>query len=507
MRILLIYPQCPDTFWGFQHALRFVSKKAALPPLGLLTVAAMLPKAWEQRLVDMNVRPLVAEDLAWADYALISAMPLQRQAVQQVLARCHEAGLPVVAGGPLFSSEPERFPSIDHLVLNEGEITLPLFLHDLEAGHPQRVYTTTAYADLTRTPVPRWDLIDLRDYGMMGVQYSRGCPFNCEFCNVTALFGHNPRVKSAAQIIAELDRLYALGWRSEISFADDNLIANKRRFREDLLPALRAWRPRDRGITFQMEATINLADDEELLREMVAAGFDAVFVGIETPDERSLAECKKGQNRGRDLVACAKRLQRGGLMVQGGFIVGFDADTPAIFQRQIDFIQESGIVVAMVGLLQAPRGTLLFERMRREGRLLGGESGDNTDGWINFVPRMDRGTLLAGYRRILQEIYRPSAYYRRIRTFLEEYRRAPSRRRFTLAEIGAFVRSLYRLGIRGAGRRQYWRLICWTLLHRPGSFPTAVALTIYGIHFRRVLAGDRAEATPQPALASLPEPS
>lgn len=485
MRILLVYPEFPDTFWSFKHALRFVSKSAALPPLGLLTVAAMLPAGWDKRLVDMNVGPLSDRDLAWADYVFISAMTIQRQAVQRVLARCREAGVPVVAGGPLFTAEPEKFSHVEHLVLNEAEITLPPFLQDLQAGHPRHIYSTEEYADVQETPPPLWELLDMDRYATMAIQYSRGCPFSCEFCNVTSLFGRRPRLKTAAQIIAELDRLHALGWQGDVSFVDDNLIGDKPRFKVELLPALQAWGARQKGITFQTEASINLADDEELLRKMVEVGFDTVFVGIETPAEEGLGECKKVQNQGRDLVDCVKRLQRAGLQVQAGFIVGFDSDTPSIFQRQIDFIQRSGIVAAMVGLLQAPRGTPLYKRLQHEGRLLDDISGDNTDASINFVPQMDHEALLAGYRRILQEIYAPPAYYERVRALLREYRPLPVKRNLKPVEVGAFLRSVYELGIRGVERTYYWRLLFWTLARRPRLFPTAVTLAIYGVHFRR----------------------
>lgn len=486
MRILLVYPEFPDTFWSFKHALRFVSKRAGFPPLGLLTVAAMLPAEWEKRLVDMNVAPLTDRDLAWADYVLISAMVVQRKSAAAVIARCNRAGVPVVAGGPLFTEEPEKFPNADHLVLNEAEVTLPPFLHDLQAGHPQHIYTSPELPDLSRTPAPLWELADLRHYASASIQYSRGCPFDCEFCNITSLYGHRPRTKSAAQVIAELDSLYRLGWRGAVFFVDDNLIGNKRHLKEEVLPALLAWRAREKGITFQTEVSINLADDSELTAMMVDAGFDMVFVGIETPADESLAECRKAQNRGRDLVESVKRLQRAGLQVQGGFIVGFDSDTPSIFQRQIEFIQKSGIVTAMVGLLQAPRGTRLYQRLAREGRILDDISGDNTDSSTNIVPRMDRETLLAGYRRIVQTIYSPQAYYARVKTFLREYRSAPTRVRITADDLRAFLRSIYVLGIRGVERVHYWELFFWTLLRRPKLFPLAIRLSIYGFHFRRV---------------------
>jgi radical SAM superfamily enzyme YgiQ (UPF0313 family) len=324
----------------------------------------------------------------------------------------------------------------------------------------------------------------------MSIQYSRGCPFNCDFCNVTALLGHRPRTKTAQQIIAELDSLYDLGFRGNVFFVDDNLIGNKRSLETELLPALIEWRKSKPIGSFSTEVSINLADDETLLGLMVDAGFSSVFVGIETPDENSLAECSKKQNIGRNLVGSVKRLQRAGLQVQGGFIVGFDSDTPTIFQRQIDFIQESGIVTAMVGLLQAPAGTRLYARMKKAGRLLDEMSGDNADGSTNIVPRMDLETLREGYRRLLRQIYSPTPYYQRVRTFLREYQPSRMERPLTAAfvveQLAAFARSIYYLGIRGEERTHYWKLLAWTLLRRPKVLPLAVVLAIYGYHFRTI---------------------
>ena len=490
MRVLLLSPEFPDTFWSFRHALGFIGKRAPSPPLGLLTVAAMLPRDWEARLVDLNVRRLADADLAWADCAFVSAMTVQRPSAREVIARCRAAGVKVVAGGPLFTAEHDDFPEVDHFVLNEAELTLGPFLEDLAAGRARRLYATGEFADLSHTPVPAWRLAERGRYAMMSVQYSRGCPFNCEFCNVTALLGRRPRIKSVAQIIAELDGLYALGWRQSIFFVDDNLIGNRARLKSELLPALIAWRRDKRGLPFVTEASINLADDEDLTRMMVEAGFDTVFVGIETPDDVSLAECGKQQNRRRDLVADVKRLQRAGLQVQAGFIVGFDSDTPTCFQRLVDFIQDSGIATAMVGLLQAPPGTLLHERLRQSGRIRERMSGDNVDGTTNIVPIMDLESLRAGYRSVLRRIYAPEAYYRRIRTFLREYR--PPRLkgeigpRHLLTSLRTLWRSTYRLGFLGRERLHYWRMFVWTLVRRPRSLPMAITLAITGYHFRRI---------------------
>jgi radical SAM superfamily enzyme YgiQ (UPF0313 family) len=486
VRILLVYPEFPDTFWSFKHALRFIRKEAGSPPLGLLTVAAMLPEEWETRLVDMNVAKLSRKDLDWADYVFLSAMVVQRKSTDEVIARCKEAGVPIVAGGPLFTSEPEQFEDADYLVLNEGEITLPQFLEDLEHGRAKRMYTTDKYPDIRETPTPMWDLVDMKRYATMNIQFSRGCPYDCEFCNVTALFGHRPRTKTVPQLLLELDKLYELGWHGSVFFVDDNFIGNKKQLKQEILPALIEWRKDKAGLPFNTEVSINLADDEELMNMMVDAGFNTVFVGIETPDEDSLAECNKFQNRGRDLVESVKRIQRAGLEVQGGFIVGFDNDTPSIFQRQIEFIQKSGIVTAMVGLLQAPYGTKLYQRLKGEGRLVGSTSGDNVDGSTNIIPKMHIDTLREGYRTILNQIYSPKMYYERVKTFLSEYKPPKVASHLDFQHLMAFFRSIYRIGIQGVERVHYWRLFFWTLLWRPKLFPMAITFAIYGYHFRQV---------------------
>ncbi len=486
MKVLLIYPEFPDTFWSFKHALQFIRKRASLPPLGLLTVAAMLPSDWEKRLIDLNVCKLTERDLEWADMAFVSAMAVQRESVRPVIARCKTAGLKVVAGGPLFVVEHEEFKDVDHFVLNEAELTLPPFLSDLERGSAKRIYASTKFPDIHQTPAPLWKLADLKRYATMAIQFSRGCPYNCDFCNVTVLLGHKPRLKSAGQIIRELDGLYQLGWRNSVFFVDDNLIGNKKVLKESLLPALIEWRKDKVGMTFHTEASINLADDEELMHLMVEAGFNMVFIGIETPSEESLAECGKKHNKNRDLVADVKRIQRSGLQVQGGFIVGFDSDTPSIFQRQIDFIQKSGIVTAMVGMLQAPFGTQLYQRLAREGRLLGVFSGDNVDGMTNIIPKMGLDTLHKGYRSLIEYLYSPTNYYARVKTFLREYKLPKISVPFNFEYLLAFFRSILHLGIVGRERIHYWKLFFWTLFHRPRLFPMAITFAILGHHYRQV---------------------
>ncbi|MDD5370732.1 MAG: DUF4070 domain-containing protein [Anaerolineaceae bacterium] len=486
MNILMIYPEFPDTFWSFKHALRFVSRRASSQPLGLITVASMLPEEWNKRLVDVNVQVLTDEDLSWANIVFLGGMIVQRDSAKSIAARCKQAGLKIVAGGPLFTMEHQNFPEIDHFVLNEAEITLAPFLADLEKGTPRRIYQTDEFPDITQTPIPTWDLVDRKHYDAMSIQFSRGCPYSCDFCNITSLLGHRPRTKTAAQIVAELNALYATGWRRNVFFVDDNFIGNKRILKEEVLPALIAWRKGKKGCNFSTEASINLSDDPELMHLMVAAGFNSVFVGIETPDDGSLTECHKNQNKNRDLIESVKRLQREGLQVMGGFIVGFDNDTPSIFQRQIDFIQNSGIVTAMVGLLQAPPGTQLYNRMEKEGRLVNEMSGDNVDGTSNIVPKMDAGVLYRGYKGLMDQIYSPDLFYERVRNFLREYTPVGAKVKIEPVEILAFFRSIYRLGIRGIERVHYWKLFFWTLFNYPNKFPLAITFSIYRFHFAKV---------------------
>jgi radical SAM superfamily enzyme YgiQ (UPF0313 family) len=486
MNALLIYPAFPDTFWSFKHALKFIRKKAAYPPLGLLTVGSILPAKWSKRLVDLNVGNLTQKDLEWADCAFISAMALQRESFLQIITLCKKFGVKVVAGGPLFNNDYSRFEEVDHTVLNEAELTLPFFLADFENNYAKRVYETSEFANIRKTPTPMWELIDLKKYASMNIQFSRGCPFYCDFCNVTQLFGHQLRNKSSTQILAELDKLYNLGWRGQVFFVDDNFIGNKRYLIAELLPALVEWQKNKNAFRFGTEASMNLADDELLMKLMVKAGFEEVFIGIETPNEEGLLECNKRQNVKRNLLESVKRIQRAGLQVQGGFIVGFDTDEPSIFQRQIDFIQKSGIVTAMVGLLQAPQGTKLYNRLEKEGRLRGCISGDNLDGTTNIIPMMEMSTLLNGYRRIQQNIYLHSPYYQRVKTFLLEYNAPRIFVKMDIQRLLAFFRCCIKIGIFGKERSQFWSLLFWTIFKCPRFLPLTIAFAIYGYHFRRV---------------------
>ncbi|MFC1984258.1 B12-binding domain-containing radical SAM protein [Chloroflexota bacterium] len=490
MKVLLICPQYPDTLWSFKHTLRFISKQANFPPLGLLTVAAMLPTEWEKKLVDMNADPLNNKDIEWADYVFISAMVVQQKSVREVINRCKKFGSKIVAGGPLFTAGYEHFgfDDIDHLVLSEAENTLPLFLEDLEKGCARHIYESKVRPDITTSPVPLWSLIDKNKYHSMNIQYSRGCPFDCEFCDITVMNGRKPRTKTAAQILDEIEILYDSGWRSGIFFVDDNFIGNKRRLKSEVLPAIIEWmKEKKYPVTFSTEVSINLADDEELMMLMTDAGFDTVFTGIETPNDESLSECNKITNKDRDLVASVKTLQNHGFHVRGGFIVGFDSDPPSIFRSQIDFIQKSGIVTAMVGLLNAPPETRLYKRLMKENRILPGLSGDNTDGETNIVPKMPHEMLVDGYREILDTIYAPKLYYRRIKTFFDEYQ--PRSKRSTSVKphhIVTVLKSIWTLGVREKGRKHYWNTLVPILFKKPKVLPLFISLAIQGFHLHKV---------------------
>lgn len=486
MNVLLIYPKFPDTFWSFTYALSFIGKKAAFPPLGLITVAALLPEKWAKRLVDINVEKLSEKDLNWADMVFIGGMAIQRKSAQQIIARCKSASIKVVAGGPLFTSEPDLFQEVDHLVLDEAEITLPIFLTDLQNGEPKKIYRSAGFCDLNGTPSPLWDLVKMKRYASLNIQFSRGCPFNCEFCNVTTLFGHRTRIKTSRQVTAELDQMYDSGWRGSIFFVDDNFIGNKAFLKIDLLPALIEWRQGKKGCVFFTEASINLADDPELLNLMARAGFDTVFIGIESPDDTCLTECHKTQNKNRDLLESIKNIHRSGLQVMGGFIVGFDSDTPSIFQRQVDFIQNSGIVTAMVGMLQAPPGTHLFSRLQQESRVLATYSGDNVDGTTNIIPQMGLDRLVEGYRSLMKQIYSPKNYYRRVRQLLQELKEPEINQPINWQRFLSLFRTAFRLGVLGEERFQYWQLMFWTLTRKPKQLSLAVTLSIFGHHYRKI---------------------
>ena len=488
VRALLVYPELPPTYWSMTYALPFVGKKASIPPIGLLTVASLLPADWAVTLVDMNVERLRASDVAAADLVLTSSMIVQRESHERVVRLCNEVGTPVVAGGPYPTSGHEQIEGVAHFVLGEAEVSLPPFLADFAEGRALPVYRATSRPDLGLTPPPRFDLAKLKRYSTMAVQYSRGCPHTCEFCDIVELFGHRPRTKGADQFLAELTLLYDSGWRGSVFVVDDNFIGNGKEVKA-LLPRVAAWQ-RERGHPFGLftEATLALAEDPGLMDGMVAAGFNMVFVGIETPDRETLASVGKRQNLRSDMLASVRTIQRKGMEVSAGFVLGFDTDPVDIFDRQVRFIQESGIPSAMVSLLTALPGTRLHERLRREGRLAGESSGGNNthDLRLNFVPRRDARELVAGYRKVLSEIYDPERYFARCLDLLRSIKpHRTSARRITLTELRALLFSLVRQTF-SSYSLSYWKYLVRGLLARPRMLAETVTMAVKGHHFFRM---------------------
>jgi len=491
MKTLLVYPEFPDTYWSFRHALSFEGKRSAYPPLGLLTVSAMLPDAWERRLVDMNIQPLKPSDVKWADVVFASAMLVQKDSLRRVVELCKVAGKRVVIGGPYVTTSAEHLPEADHIFLGEAETTLPEFVRDLERGVPKRIYQAAERPALSAAPVPDFHLADLRRYSAMPVQYSRGCPFQCEFCDIIEIYGRVPRTKSNEQVLAELDALFRIGWRGTVFVVDDNFIGNKRNVKR-LLPVLADWSERHgRPFSFITEASVNLAEDDELLDGMRRAHFRRVFLGIETPVKASLKEAQKGQNMRRDLLDSVRKIQSYGMEVMAGFIVGFDNDPDDIFERQIEFIRESAIPLAMVGLLTALPDTQLWRRLDREGRLLLESTGNNTDGSLNFVPKMDAARLVEGYKSIMRAIYSPGEYYQRALDCLERVvAGAPESQgnRFA-SDVMALFRIVLALGVRDHARGEFWRYLRRALTRHREKFAEAMRLAAVGYHFRKLTEG------------------
>lgn len=500
MNALLIYPKFPDTYWSFKYALKFVGKRAAQPPLGLMTVAALLPGDWKKRLVDANVERLRERDLAWADVVLVSGMHIQREALVAVVERCRARGLSTVVGGPITSSVPAVELKADHVVIGEAESLIADLARGLEQGTAQPVYQADERPEMAASPLPDLSLIKMKRYSTMTIQYSRGCPFNCEFCDIIEIYGRRPRTKAVTQVLAELDQLRAAGWRDAVFIVDDNFIGNKSRAKE-LLRALIEWRSKI-GVDFDFitEASLNLADDPELMLLMQDAGFKSVFLGIETPDESGLIASNKLQNARRSLLESVARIQNYGIEVMGGFILGFDTDKEDIFDRMVEFIQQSGIPIAMVGLLQAMPGTQLFRRLRREGRILDAGDGNNTFcDRLNFLPRMDSACLVEGYREVMMRIYNCEAYYERVKLYLNRAHPKPAKRTageqvkrhppesecwMTQSNLRALVHSIVRQGVFGPHQWSYWKFLAEAATRYRRCFGAAMTLAVMGYHFQ-----------------------
>jgi radical SAM superfamily enzyme YgiQ (UPF0313 family) len=487
MKVLLINPEFPDTYWSFRHALPFEGKRSAFPPLGLLTVSALLPSAWERKLVDLNVQSLKTSDIDWADMVFATAMLVQKDSLKQVVQRCKSRGKRVVLGGPYVTTTIEDLPDADHIFLGEAETTLPQFIEDLARGEAKRSYQAAERPPLSVTPRAHFHLANLKHYSAMSVQYSRGCPYSCEFCDIIEIYGRVPRTKSIQQMIAEFDALRDLKWRGTVFIVDDNFIGNKKNVRL-LLPEIAKWQKAN-GYPFSLitEASVNLADDEPLLASMRDAGFRRVFLGIETPVEQSLKEAQKSQNRG-NLLDSVNRIQSYGIEVMAGFIVGFDNDPEDIFELQIDFIRKSAIPLAMVGLLNALPDTQLWKRLEREGRLLGEASGNNTVCTFNFKTRMDPALLIQGYQTIMRTIYSPREYYQRV---LDSMRRTAHQfsepQHYNLISgLATLTRVFVTLGVLDSERKEFWRFFSHAVIEHRDKLADSLRLAAVGYHFRKL---------------------
>ena len=488
MRVLLVYPEFPETYWSFRHALRFEGKKSVFPPLGLITVSSMLPKHWERRLVDLNVRKIKTSDIEWADVVFISAMLIQRESLLRVVKMARSLGKRIAVGGPYVTTTIDELDGVEYIMIGEAETVLPELIKDLEEGNPGRRYEAPQRPALTSTPVPDFGVIDLPRYSAMSIQYSRGCPFQCEFCDIIEIYGRVPRTKTNDQVLAELDALVNIGWRGTVFIVDDNFIGNKRNVKS-LLPDLIKWQDdHNHPFTFITEASVNLADDNELLAGMQRAGFHRVFLGIETPAEESLKETKKYQNTKGDLLESVKKIQGYGMEVMAGFIVGFDSDPDDIFDRMTNFIRESAIPLAMVGLLNALPNTQLWRRLSGEGRLLYEGAGNNTDCSLNFITKMDPARVVEGYKSIVRTIYSPKEYYQRALECLKRVRNEGPRphSRGLFNEIATLTRITFALGVFDRERKEFWRYMRRAIIHHRQVFDHAVMLAAQGYHLRRL---------------------
>jgi radical SAM superfamily enzyme YgiQ (UPF0313 family) len=486
--ILLVYPKVPsNTYWSFKCALKFIRKKSAMPPLGLLTIAALFPDKYNLKLIDLNVAPLNESDIHWADAIFISAMIVQQDSMREVIRRCKRVGKIIVAGGPFPTSNYQDIADVDHFLLGEVDLTLSDFLLDLEKGIAKPVYPIPCHPDISNLPVPRFDLLDMDAYGSMAIQYSRGCPFHCEFCDIWTIYGNKPRLKSADTLLEELDTLYDLGWRGPVFLVDDNFIGNKKRVKTELLPALKVWQI-DHGYPYHFftEASINMGEDEKLLSAMREAGFNQVFIGVETPDPKGLEETGKKQNLKANMENSIRTIQRHGMEVMAGFIIGFDSDKEDIFDRQISFIQQNAIPKAMIGFLNALPGTRLYHRLKMEGRILKASLGNNTHCMTtNFKTIMDPNRLKEGYKNILACVYdfNLKNYFERCSHFLDtiEYT-GYFQRKIYVKDLIIFFRSIYGQVFTPYGF-QYLKFVFRSMIKHPNIFGEAISLCISGHHF------------------------
>jgi radical SAM superfamily enzyme YgiQ (UPF0313 family) len=490
LKVLMVWPRFPSSFWSFDGILDLIRIETNHPPLGLLTVAALCPESWQLRLIDRSFEELRDADILWADLVMISGMRVQKDDIRETLLRARALGRRTMIGGPFASSEPDLLLQVaDHVVVGEPDEVFPEIAADLERGSAKRLYVVNEKPDVSKTPPPRFDLLQLGKYASMGVQFSRGCPFQCEFCDIITIYGRKPRTKRPAQLLAELDRLYELGWREEVFVVDDNFIGNHKLALE-LARELEAWqKAHNYPMLLYTEASIDLAQKPELIDAMVKANFFYVFVGIESPSPTSLTEAKKFQNLRRDPLESVRFIQSQGLWVTAGFIIGFDSDTEEIFEQQKEFIERAAIPWAMAGFLQAPPTTPLFDRMLKEGRMLMESTATSNFDPPNFKTRLPLPVLLEGLRDVLASLYNASGFYERCyRSLLYWKPRKPQKPPQIPFRIlmRVFVRSLVQQGVLSSYRKPYWkflfRLVSHWLLDLP-RFSLGFAMLLSGHHF------------------------
>ena len=511
MNVLFVYPRFPVTYWGFQYGLRLIGKRAALPPLGLITVAALLPSNCYVRLVDLNVDVLRDDDFKWADIVLTGGLLIQTESMQELIVRAHAFKRPVAVGGPGPTTSPDLFGDADVVFQGEAEGRIDDLFRALtqRSGDHVILEAPTTFPDMRCVPVPRFGLLDLSKYSSVSVQYSRGCPFQCEFCDVTEIFGRKPRVKTPEQVVGELDAIHRLGYKGTLFFVDDNFIGNKPAVKR-LLPIVRDWQhTRGHPFEFYTEASVDLAADPQLLRDMVDAGFSSVFLGIETPSVKALMQAKKLQNLRLDPSEAIDRITRAGLEVMGRFIVGFDSDGPDIFALQREFLARQPIPLAMVGMLTALPGTALWRRLKTEGRLRQHSNGDQFSR-PNFTPMMDERALLHGYAELMKWLYSPKEYYSRCAAYLSRTGSISETRPSTLGELGALLRTIWHVGVISPRRLLFWRLMVKAMFRGRSHLRQAVAHAVQGEHLilytyehvvprmERALADIQADIEPDP---------
>jgi radical SAM superfamily enzyme YgiQ (UPF0313 family) len=482
------------SFWNYQSVCKIVGAKYPAAPLGLLTVAALLPQHWTFKLIDMNVEPLLDEHLGWADLICTGGMLPQQKSMLDLIKRAHEKNCIIAVGGADPTSQPDLYKDADYLILGEGEVTIPLFLNDLKNDIKKGIYVSDKKADMLDAVVPRYDLIQFKDYIMMGVQFIRGCPFGCEFCDIVELFGHTPRYKTTEQILQELQTLYDLGYRGHIDFVDDNFIGNKKKAKE-LLYSIKEWTIKNKyPFYFTTEASVNLAEDDELLQLMKDVDFRYVFLGIETPENETLALNHKNQNLNKSITDAVRKIMSYGIVCNGGFILGFDSDSPDIAQNMITCIQESGVCMAMVGLLYALPNTKLTKRLQAENRLFRSASDDLDDSDIdqstsglNFITRKPRTEIISDFVNVLNFIYEPKNYYKRIiynGTLLKtHYKHIPNFKTW-LNYLNSFRKVCFHAGFSKSTGYLYWKMFFTILFRNPKAIEASVNLAAMYIHFK-----------------------